>query len=104
MKVTIAGNEYEVRYSLRALFIFEAIAKKTFEVRTVTDVYVLYYSMLLAGSPDCGLAFDAFIDAFDADGSLSGLFGGYLDSVMSVNRQFSDGGASGGVKKKKTGR
>lgn len=66
-KVKINQKEYNIKYSLRALFIFETITQKPFELKSLLDNYVLYYSMLLASNKDCDLKWDEFIDALDAD-------------------------------------
>lgn len=64
--IIINGESLKLRYSLRALFIFESITGKAFSVDTLTDNYVLLFSMLLAANPDTSLTWDKFIDALDA--------------------------------------
>jgi len=68
--VTIGGKEYKVKYSLRSLFIFEAITKKPFTIDTLTDNYLFFYSILLASNPDMPLEWDVFIDELDSNPSL----------------------------------
>jgi len=68
--VTIGGKEYKVKYSLRSLFIFEAITKKPFTIDTLTDNYLFFYSILLASNPDMPLDWDAFIDELDSNPNL----------------------------------
>lgn len=97
-KVRIAGSEYEVKYSIRSLLVFERLTGKPFEVRTLTDTYLFFYSMLLANSPECGITFEGFVDACEADRSLPDAFTRCVDAVATVNRQFPEEKA---VKKKR---
>lgn len=68
--VTINGTEYTVKYTIRALFIFEQITNKPFKIETLLDNYIFFYSMLLASNKDNVLQWDDFIDALDADRTL----------------------------------
>lgn len=70
MDITINGKQYKVKYTIRALFIFEQITGKAFEIKTLLDNYVFFYSMLLANNPDKILDWDEFIDALDNDKEL----------------------------------
>lgn len=65
MKIKIKEKEYTVKYTLRALFIFEQIAGKAFTLQTFTNQYIFIYSLLLANNPDVDLAFDDFINECD---------------------------------------
>lgn len=98
MEVTIKGQCYKVRYSLRALFIFEKMAGKPFELKTAFDFYIFYYSMLLANNPDCGLSFDDFIDCCDGDPGIAKAISAYLEGHFRQQAQMSPEGAD--VKKK----
>lgn len=66
-KITINGKEFKVKYTLRALFIFEQITKKPFEIKTLLDNYVFFYSILLANNDDNIIEWNEFIDALDND-------------------------------------
>lgn len=50
--ITINNTEYKVKYTIRALFIFEQITGKAFEIKTLLDNYIFFYSMILANNPD----------------------------------------------------
>ena len=69
-KITINGTEYNLKYTLRALFIYEQITKKTFKIDSLLDNYIFFYSMILANNPDSHLGWDDFIDALDEDPQL----------------------------------
>lgn len=64
--ITINNKEYKIKYTLRALFIFEQITGKSFSIETLLDNYVFFYSMILANN-DNTLTWDEFIDALDND-------------------------------------
>lgn len=70
MKITINGKDYKVRYTIRALFIFEQITGKPFEIKTLLDNYVFLYSMILANNDVNPIMWDEFIDALDNDKDL----------------------------------
>ena len=42
MTITIKGNEYNIKYTIRSMFIFEKITKKQFKIDSLMDWYVLY--------------------------------------------------------------
>lgn len=67
--ITINDKEYQFKYTLRALFIFEQITKKPFSISTLLDNYLFFYCILLANNSDV-LEWDEFIDALDKDPSL----------------------------------
>lgn len=68
--ITINGKEYKIKYTIRALFIFERITERSFEIKTLLDNYLFFYSMLLACNPSDVLSWDEFIDALDDDPTL----------------------------------
>lgn len=69
MKITINEKEYKIKYTIRALFIFEQITGKAFAISTLLDNYVFFYSLILASNEDV-LDWDEFIDALDNDPKL----------------------------------
>lgn len=70
MILTINKKKYTVKYTIRALFIFEQITGKPFEIKTLLDNYILFYSLILANNPDNIIEWDEFIDALDNDKKL----------------------------------
>ena len=68
--ITINNTEYKVKYTIRALFIFEQITGKAFEIKTLLDNYIFFYSMILANNPDNILDWNVFIDALESDPSI----------------------------------
>lgn len=70
MTITINEKEFKLKYTIRALFIFEQITGRAFEIKTTMDNYLFFYSMLLANNPNTPLEWDEFIDAVDNDTTL----------------------------------
>lgn len=66
----IKEKEYNFKYSIRALFLFEQITHKSFELKNLLDQYLFFYCLLLSSNEDDFLTWDEFIDALDNDPSL----------------------------------
>ena len=69
MTLTINKKKYKVKYTIRALFIFEQITGKQFSINTLLDNYLFFYSMILANNEDVP-SWDEFLDALDEDPKL----------------------------------
>jgi hypothetical protein len=82
MKIKIRNIEYNIKYSIRAMFVFEKLVGKLFKLESLMDWYVFYYSMILAGNPECTLQFDDFIDECDLNPALA------IDIQNYLNAQF----------------
>lgn len=65
--IKIKGKKYNFKYTIRALFVFESITGKAFEIKNLFDNYVFLYSILIANNPDKTMLFDEFIEALDED-------------------------------------
>lgn len=70
MEITINNKQYKVKYTIRAMFIYEQITGKAFEIKTLLDNYIFFYSVILANNPDNILDWDEFLDALDGDKDL----------------------------------
>lgn len=69
----------EVKYSVKALVIFEKIADKPFEVKSITDFTLLAYSCYLAAGN--GMTFNEFLDWIEANPKE------YMEMSKSINQQ-----------------
>lgn len=71
-QIEINGEKYNIKYTIRALFIFEQITGKPFKIETLLDNYIFFYSMILANNGDKEniVQWDAFLDALDNDPEL----------------------------------
>ena len=101
MTITIKGNEYNVKYTIRAMFLFEKISNKTFSLESIMDWYVLYYCIIIASNKESTMTFDDFIDACDEDTSIATKMQEYLSKVFEQRAAFAsdDKAEDDGVKK-----
>lgn len=67
--ITIKGREYVAKYSIRALFIWESIADRRFEQKSLMDQLLFFYSILLANNKNV-ISWDEFLDAVDEDATI----------------------------------
>lgn len=88
MEITIKDKQYTVKYTLRALFIYEQITKKAFALNTITDYYVFFYSMLLANGAE--FTFDEFITELDEHPEIANDMMMYLNKQNEQNTIFDD--------------
>lgn len=88
MEITIKDTAYTLKYTLRALFVFEQITGKAFKVETLTDEYIFLYSVLLANNPDVQLTFDELIAAEDEGSNIMVQFKAFLDKEVARQNQF----------------
>ena len=82
MKVTIKEQEVELRYSMRALFMYENITGQSFNPKTLQDFCTIFYCVLCSSNKDLDLTFDEFVDYLDEDPSKMSDFAEWLNSVM----------------------
>lgn len=97
-KITINGKEYKIKYTIRSLFIFEQITKKPFEMNTLLDNYVFFYSIILANNEDV-LEWNEFIDALDNDPTIFQQINDAVNQSAKVEDIIGDDDASDGQKK-----
>ena len=100
MEIIIKDKKIELRYTVRAMFIYEKLANKVFQPSTLTDLYLFFYSVILANDPDINLTFDEFIEICDNDFSLFSQFNDWLNKEFLKQNQFVDGNNDDDSKKK----
>lgn len=76
--IKIKGDEYKLKYSIKAIFIFEQITDRMFSIETLMDNYILLYSFLLASNPDKEISWDDFVDELDNNPSIIKDFSEFL--------------------------
>lgn len=99
--VNINGKDYKVKYTIRALFIFEQITGKAFKLETMLDSYIFYYSMILANNKDQVLQWDEFLDALDENPKLLQDMEKVMKEEDGKNSLFNDGEESNNSSEKK---
>lgn len=84
----IKGKEYNLKFTLRAMMIFEGVTQKPFQLNNITDEYIYLYCMIMANYPDANITFDDLIDAMDQDPSIMEEFKSLLESYVKKKDQF----------------
>lgn len=84
----IKGQDYKLKYTLRALFIYEQITGKVFELKTVTEEYLFFYCILAANNPEMQLTFDELIDAIDENMGIMLEFQNFLKKELDKQQLF----------------
>lgn len=86
--MTIKDKEYKLKYTLRALFIYEQITGKVFQLQTLTDEYLFFYCVLAANNPEMNLTFDDLIDAIDEDPNIMVQFSDFMKQELAKQNIF----------------
>lgn len=91
-KIKIKGKNYNIKYTIRALFIFEQITGKPFRIETLLDNYLFFYSMILANNQDKAdiLSWDDFLDALDNDPQLFGKINNAVEQQQKKDEIFNN--------------
>lgn len=66
MTIKINNQDYKIKQTIRAMFLFEQITNKSFEIKTTLDNYLYFYCLLLANNSDF-MDWDEFIECLDND-------------------------------------
>lgn len=67
MEVTIKGNTYNIKWSLRAQIFYEALKQQSQEMGPTMDTLMYYYAILITSNPEKEMGIEEFIDNCDAD-------------------------------------
>ena len=86
--MTIKDKEYKVKYTLRALFIYDQITGKVFSLQTITDEYLFFYCILAANNPEMNLTFDDLIEAIDEEPNIMIQFQEFMKSELEKQNYF----------------
>lgn len=85
MKITFNKKKYELKYSFRALMIYENITNKSFKPESLTDIITFFYSVLLSTARTEPIQFDDFIDYLDEHPELISEFSNWLLETIALN-------------------
>lgn len=100
MDITIKDKVYKLKYTIRALFIFEQITNRQFAIKNITDTYIFLYSVLLANNPDMELSFEELINYCDDDITIINNFNKFLLNENQKNNIFDKDDNQDDTKKK----
>lgn len=90
MTITINEKEYNIKYSFRALMIYENITHKSFNPKTISDMIVFFYSIVLAANKGCELKFDDFLDWIDENPDKITDFSSWLTDTFTQQDEISN--------------
>ena len=65
MKIKINDKEIELKQTIRSLLMFENIKGETYFPKTLNDILLYIYCVVVSSSKDYTLDYDAFIDWID---------------------------------------
>lgn len=68
--IKIDSREYILKYTVRALFVYEQITGVSFTPDKLLNEYTLLYAILIANNSEFSLSFDDFINKCDEDQSI----------------------------------
>lgn len=90
MKITIQNKEIELKYSFRAMMIYEKIAGESFNPKGLTEIMVYMYSIILASDRELTLSFDDFMNWIDENPNALNEFSMWLTSIITKNSVLND--------------
>lgn len=89
MKIKIKEKEIELKYSYRALMIYENIQKQSFNPKTLSDIIVFFYSVVVSSTKDRNILFDDFMDWLDENPNVITEFSNWLQSIFNMQATMS---------------
>lgn len=85
MKIVIKEQEIELKYSFRALIIYENIMNKSFEGRGITEILTFMYCVILGSQKGLEFTYDEFLDLIDTQPNLIKEFSEWLTATVEQN-------------------
>lgn len=84
MNITIKEKTVSLKYSFRALMIYENITNKSFNPKGISDVVIFFYSVVVATTKDNTITFDDFLDWLDDNPTVINDFSVWLTGVFNA--------------------
>lgn len=82
MILKIKDREVKLKYSMRALMLYENIQNKSFAPESTTDVLVYMFCVILSSDKELDLTFDEFLDIVDENPKIMVDFSNWLTSEI----------------------
>lgn len=101
MELKIGDKEYTLKYSIRCLFVYERIVGTSFVPGSLTNEYILLYSVLIANNEDFTMSFNNFIDYCDTDHAIFPTFRKWFVEKLRQIALLTDSGTNTDEDKKK---
>lgn len=88
MKIKINDKEIELKYSFRAIIMWEQIQEKPFQPVTASDVMIYMYCIVCSSDKTVKITFDEFLDYLDANPKVIEDFTRWILENDAFNSQF----------------
>ena len=85
MIINVNDREVEIKYSFRAIIIYEKMMNESFQPKGFTELLVFFYSTILASSNGIDLTFEEFIDYADENPNIVNEFNKWLVTMFERN-------------------
>lgn len=89
MKIKIGKKNIELKYTIRAMIMYENMAQKSFNPQTLTDIITFMYCIIVSSSKDYSFKFDQFIDYLDEHPEIMTEFSEWITSNANTNSDLS---------------
>lgn len=89
MTITIKDKDIELKYTIRAMIMYENMTEKSFAPQSLTDIITFMYCVVVSSAKDYSIKFDEFIDYLDENPNIINDFGNWLTSNTNSNNNFS---------------
>lgn len=87
MEISINNKTITLKYSLRAMMMYENITGGTLTPSSLTDVITFFYCVAVSSSMDYSLQMEEFIDWLDDNPDVLNEFGEWLQKVVITNNK-----------------
>lgn len=85
MKINLNNKDIELKYSFRALMMYENVTGTSLNPQGLTDIMTFFYCVVLSSAKDYTITFDDFVDYIDENPSKVGEFSEWLRKVIKSN-------------------
>ena len=89
MQITLNKKKITLKYTLRAMMMYENMTQKSFSPNTITDVITFMYCVVIASSKDYSITFDQFIDYIDEHPDTMTKFAEWIQDTSNVQADLS---------------
>lgn len=87
MEISINNKQITLKYTIRAMMMYENITGGTLQPSSLTDVITFFYCVVLASSMDYSIKMEDFIDWLDEHPDTINEFGEWLQNVATNNNK-----------------
>lgn len=86
MKIQIKDKEVELKYSFRAMMVYEKIAGVAFNPTGISEILIYFYSTIISSDKELTLTFDDFIDWVDEHPDMLNEFSAWMTDIINRNQ------------------